>query len=343
MAEIRVVQYGLGSIGQELAKLVTRRPGLSLVGGIDIAPELVGLELGELLGLESAPTLISDDAEGVLARSKPDIVLHATGSSLEKVAPQIELAIKQGASIVSTCEELVWPFTRYPELSKRLDQLARQRGVSALGAGVNPGFVMDKLAITLMGACQEVRGVQIDRVVDAARRREPLQRKVGAGLSVAAFEELVAAGKVRHVGLTESAYMVSSVLGFKEVVVTEDIRPIIAEQDMRTNYLTVHRGEVAGIEQIATVMADSEEEARLRLRMYVGAEEFDHIAIDGVPPIHMTIVGGVHGDRATAAVVVNCIPAVLDADQVFARWWRSPFIIGTISQIALANDPVMHG
>jgi len=172
---------------------------------------------------------------------------------------------------------------------------------------------MDKLAITLMGACQEVRRVQIDRVVDAAQRRESLQRKVGAGLSLASFEELVAAGEVRHVGLTESAHMVSSVLGLKEVVVTEDLRPVIAEQDIRTSYLTVCRGEVAGIEQVASVMSDGREEARLRLRMYVGAEEFDRIEIEGVPPIEMTIVGGVHGDRATAGVVVNCIPAVLEA------------------------------
>jgi len=313
LAEIRVVQYGLGPIGQEFARLLVRRPGLALVGGIDIAPELVGRELGEVLGLEPTGVLISDDAGRVLARSKPDIVLHATGSSLEQVAPQIELVIKQGASVISTSEELAWPFIRYPELSQRLDQLAGQRRVSVLGAGVNPGFVMDKLAITLMGACQEVRGVRIERVVDAGRRREPLQRKVGAGLSVASFEKLAAAREVRHVGLTESAYMVSSVLGLKGVVVTEDIGPVIAQQDMRTEYLTVHRGEVAGVKQVATVMVDGEEKVRLRLRMYVGAEEFDHIVIDGVPPIHMTIVGGVHGDRATAAIVVNCIPAVLDA------------------------------
>jgi len=313
LAEIRVVQYGLGPIGQELARLVVRRPGLALVGGIDIAPDLMGQELGEVLGLEPVGVLVSDDAGGVLAGSKPDVVLHATGSSLEQVVPQIETVIKQGASVISTCEELVWPFIRYPELSQRLDQLARQRRVSVLGAGVNPGFVMDKLAITLMGACQEVRGVHIERVVDAARRREPLQRKVGAGLSVASFEKLAAAGKVRHVGLTESAYMVSNVLGLKEIVVTEDIRPVIAEQDMRTDYLTVHRGEVAGVEQVATITVDNEEKIRLSLRIYIQAEEFDHIAIDGVPPINMTIAGGVHGDRATAAIVVNCIPAVLDA------------------------------
>jgi 4-hydroxy-tetrahydrodipicolinate reductase len=269
--------------------------------------------LDEVLGLGQSGVPISDDAEEVLNRCRPDIVLHATGSSLAQVVPQIEQAITRGASVISTCEELAWPFPRYPELSERLDQLARQHGVSILGAGVNPGFVMDKLAITLMGACQEVRSIHIERIVNAARRREPLQRKVGAGLTRAQFEGLVTAGKVRHVGLTESAYMITHVLGLEDVVVTEEMGPVIAEQDMRTDYLEIYQGEMAGIEQIARVMVGHEEIAHLRLRMAVGVEERDHIVIDGVPPLDMTIAGGVHGDRATAALLVNSIPSILSA------------------------------
>lgn len=194
--------------------------------------------------LASRKNRVMHPAERVLARSKPDVVLHATDSSLEQVTPQIELIVNQGASVISTCEELAWPFIRHPELAARIDQLAKQRGVSVLGTGVNPG---------------------------------------------------------------------ADVMGLKRQTVTGEIYPVIAEQDMETDYLTVHRGEVAGVEQVARVMMDGEEKACLRLRMYVGAEDLDHIVIDGVPPIDMTISGGVHGDRATAAIVVNCIPAVLDA------------------------------
>lgn len=313
MTEVRVVQYGLGPIGQELARVAARRPGLALVGGIDISPALVGRELHEVLGLGEHGCLISDDAESVLSESKPDVVLHATGSSLVRVAPQLEQVIGGGANVISTCEELAWPFVRHPELSEKLDRLAKQHRVSVLGAGVNPGFVMDKLAITLMGACQEIRSVQIDRSVDAARRREPLQRKVGAGLTKARFQELVTAGKVRHVGLTESMYMITHVMGLEDVVVTEEIGPVIAERDMRTDYLEIHRGEVAGVEQAATVIVGGDRIARLRLRMAVGVEESDHIVIEGVPPLDITVAGGVHGDRATAAILVNCVSSVLDA------------------------------
>jgi 4-hydroxy-tetrahydrodipicolinate reductase len=324
------VQYGLGPIGQELAKVAAARSGLAVVGGIDVDPELVGRDLGDVLGIDPMGVQISGDAPAVLAASHPNVVLHATGSSLELVATQIEQAIRQGAHLISTCEELSWPFVAYPALSERLDQLAKQERVSVLGAGVNPGFVMDKLAATLMGVCQEVRRVHIERVVDAGRRREPLQRKVGAGLEMVAFEELVADGRVRHVGLAESAHMIASIMGLGEVVIAEEIGPVIAEKAMRTDYLTVHRGQVAGVEQAAIVTTDGQEVARLGLRMAVGAQEFDRIVVDGVPPIDMTITGGVHGDRATAGIVVNCIPAILEARaglrtmlDVPLRYWAS--------------------
>jgi 4-hydroxy-tetrahydrodipicolinate reductase len=308
---IRIVQYGLGPIGQELARVSSTRRGLALVGGIDLDPALVGRDLGEVLGVGSLGMAISDDAEVVLAESRPDVVLHATGSSLVAVLPQIEQAVRHGAHLISTCEELAWPFVAHPELSERLDGLAKQRGVTVLGAGVNPGFVMDKLAATLMGACQEIRRVEIERVVDAGQRREPLQRKVGAGLEVADFQKLVDAGKVRHVGLPESAYMIASVLAIEQPTVSSEIEPVIAQDSMQTDYLTIKRGQVAGVEQTTIVTVDGRERVRLHLRMEVGAEGFDRIVVDGVPPVDAVIRNGVHGDRATAGIMVNCIRSAL--------------------------------
>jgi hypothetical protein len=292
VTEIRVVQYGLGPIGQEMARVAAARPGVTLVGGIDISPALVGRTLKDVLGLREPDVSVSSDGATVLSDRTPDVVLHATGSSLPQVAPQLEEAIRGGASVISTCEELAWPFLRHPELSATLDELARQHGVRLLGAGVNPGFVMDKLAITLMGACQEVHSISIERSVDAARRREPLQRKVGAGLTRAKFEGLVAAGKVRHVGLTESVYMIIGVLGLEDAVVTEEIGPVIAERDMSTEYLEVRRGQAAGVQQVARAMVNGVEIVTLKLRMAVGVGEQDRIIVDGVPPLDMTITLG---------------------------------------------------
>ncbi len=313
--KIRVVQYGMGPIGQGIAQLVLEKAGLDLVGAIDIDPNLQGRDVGEVLGGGShVGVRISADAAGTLAEVQPDVVLHATVSSLARAAPQLRQAMESGADVISTCEELAYPYHRHPELSGELDRLARQHKVTLLGTGINPGFVMDKLAVTLMAACREVERVRVRRVVNAALRREPLQRKVGAGLTREEFNRLVTEGKIRHVGLPESAAMIAHAMGLKPSEITETIDPVMADREITTQFLTVEPGQVAGVEQIARVMVDGEEKVTLELRMYVGAEDpVDEVHIEGEPLIHMAIAGGVHGDLATAAVVVNAIPAVLQA------------------------------
>lgn len=313
--KIRVVQYGLGPIGRGIAQLVTEKKALTLVGAIDIDPNLQGKDLGEVLG-RGAPigVQVFADARATLAQARPDLVLHATVSSLEKAAPQLREAIESGADVISTCEELAYPFYHQPQLAEELDRLARQHEVTVLGTGVNPGFVMDKLVVTLMAACRRVERVRVRREVDAALRREPLQRKVGAGLRREQFDALVAEGKIRHVGLPESAAMIAQALGLEHVEITETIDAVIADQDITTPFLAVKKGDVAGVEQVARVKVDGQEKITLELRMFVGARAAaDEIHIQGDPEIHMTIPGGIYGDSATAAVVVNAIPAVLAA------------------------------
>lgn len=310
-AKIRVLQFGLGPIGQGLARLALQREGLALVGGVDIAPEYAGRDLGDVLGLGrplGAP--VWADAAQALAEARPDVVLHATGSHLPAVKDQLLAIVEAGAHVVSTCEELSYPFYRYPNLSRELDATAQTRGVAVLGTGVNPGFVMDKLVATLLGACQRVDRVEVLRVVDAAGRRGPLQRKVGAGMTVEEFQALADAGKIGHVGLPESAHMLADVLGLPaDRQVTEEIRPRVATAEVRTEFVHVRPGQVAGVDQTARVLVSGEERVRLHLEMYVGAEQpVDAVQVEGVPPLSMRIESGVHGDLATAAVVVNCVP-----------------------------------
>ncbi|MGQ9456698.1 MAG: NAD(P)H-dependent amine dehydrogenase family protein [Anaerolineae bacterium] len=312
-ATIRVLQFGLGPIGQGLARLALERPGLSLVGAVDIAPEFAGRDLGEVLGLERPLNVpVWGDAAQALAEARPEVVLHATGSHLPSVKEQLLALMEAGAHVVSTCEELSYPFYRYPDLSRELDAAARARGVALLGTGVNPGFVMDKLVATLLGACQRVDRVEVLRVVDAAGRRGPLQRKVGAGMSVEEFQALAQTGQIGHVGLPESAHMLADVLGLaRDREVTEEIRPKVATKEVKTQFVHVLPGQVTGVDQTARVLVEGEERVRLHLEMYVGAETpVDAVRVEGVPPLSMRIEGGVHGDLATAAVVVNCVPLV---------------------------------
>ncbi len=265
--------------------------------------------LGRRLGVA-----ITDDAAGLFAGVGADVLLHSTGSSLAGVLPQLEGAIDAGLNVVSTCEELAFPAAQHPDLAAALDRRCRGRGVTVLGTGVNPGFVMDTLALTLSGVCQEVRAVRCQRVVDAAGRRQPLQAKIGAGLTREEFGRLVEAKQVRHVGLYESVAIIADGLGWTLDEVTETTAPVIAEERVTTAYFDVAPGRVAGVNQIGRGIVGGEEAITLSLQMYLGAKESrDAIQIDGTPGVDLVLRGGTHGDRATTALVVNAARRVVEA------------------------------
>lgn len=314
MKEIKVVQFGVGPIGAELVKYALRKQGIKIVGAIDIDKNKVGKDLGELTVGKNLGVRITDDADTLLIRTKPDVVLHSTGSYLRDVKPQLLKIVNAGADLVSTCEELAYPFLKHPELSRELDARARKKGVTVLGTGVNPGFVMDTLVITISGVCQEVRKIRSARIQDASVRRLPFQKKIGAGLTPAEFEAKVDEGTIRHVGFAESVAMIASALGWKLDRIEEKVEPKIAEKAVASDYVKVEPGQVAGVDQTASGISHGEQVITLNLQAYLGCPDpRESIVIDGHPPIELTVKGGIHGDVATSAVVVNCIPRVINA------------------------------
>jgi 4-hydroxy-tetrahydrodipicolinate reductase len=312
MPEVNVAQYGLGSIGCNIARHVLNLSGYRLVGAIDIDPQKIGKDLGEVLGLEKELNVVVSGDTSVLGKVGAELVLHSTTSKLKAIRPQLVEAIEAGCNVISTCEELVYPYARNPEVAMEIDRLAKEHGVAVLGVGVNPGFVMDTLVLMLTAVCQDIKRIKITRIVDASKRRLPLQKKIGASLSVKEFNDRVAAGTMGHVGLTESTRMVTDTLGWELDSLSESIEPVIARKCVQTKFLKVEEGMVVGIKQITRGMRGGKEVIALELQMYVGAEDpYDEIYIDGVPPIDMFLRGGVHGDSATVALVVNYIPHVL--------------------------------
>src|SRR4051812_39855983 len=249
---IRVVHYGLGATGSAIARLTTAQPGLAVVGGIERDPAKIDRDLGDVIGLGRAiGAPVSDDARAILARTHPDVVIHATASFFHTVYPQILECVQARANVISTCEELVYPYARNAAAAARMHQLALRGGVTVLGTGVNPGFIMDLLPLLLTAPCVNIRRIAVTRVVDATQRRASLQQRIGAGLTLDQFRDRVARGVARHVGLPESIDMLAAGLGWQLYKVTESIDPIVADDWVRTPYLTVAPGQVCGLRQVA--------------------------------------------------------------------------------------------
>ncbi|MGA2461481.1 MAG: dihydrodipicolinate reductase [Candidatus Bathyarchaeia archaeon] len=312
MKNIKVVQYGLGPIGLGIVDVLLARPWVQLVGAIDIDKKKVGKDVGQLLeNPKNTGVIVSDKASDVLKRTSPHVVTHATSSYMKTVHPQVSELVRYGVNVVSTAEELSYPFVKYPDLAKELDDRAKEKKVVVLGTGVNPGFLLDTLVVVMSGVCQKVNSIRAERVVDASRRRLPLQRKIGAGLTPAEFEKKVAEGSIKHVGLPESVGLIALAMGWKVGEIQERITPIVAEKDVSSEFLKVPAGAVAGVRQVAKGILAGFELVVLDLRMYLGAQNpHDSILIDGLPPVDMTIRGGVHGDIATPATIVNSLPKI---------------------------------
>jgi 4-hydroxy-tetrahydrodipicolinate reductase len=312
---IRVVSFGLGPIGSAVVRQLAGRPGFKVVGGVDIDPAKLGRDLGEVVGLDyTLRVKVAAEARATIKAAKPDVVVLCTSSSLKKVWPQIEDVLKLRVPIVSTTEELAYPAYSQKRLTKIIDAAAKKAKVAVLGTGVNPGFTMDALPITLTGVCEDVQAVTVNRVQDARSRRLPFQQKIGCGLTPAQFQAKVSDGSVRHVGLTESIAMIADAMAWKLDKVTDEIVPKIAEREIASQFLTVAKGLVCGLVQDGTGYVGGNPIIRLHMEAYLGApESYDSVEVQGTPNLSMKIAGGVHGDVATASITVNSIPKVIAA------------------------------
>ncbi len=314
MGRYRVICYGLGPVGCSIAKLaLSRREQIEVVGAVDINPDLIGKDLGEVIGF--------DKKIGIsIEKSRPeiyydaDIVLHATGSFLSDVKPQLIDLCKTGVDVISTNEELSFPWFHHKEVARDLDRIAKENKATLLGTGVNPGLVLDALVITLSGACANVSKIFAERILDATMRRLTFQKKVGIGLGPEEFESNVKSGKFGHVGLPESMALICSALGRDAEKIEQRISPRIAEKDTPTEYFGgVPKGKVLGLIQDGVAFQGGRSVVSCHLEMYSGAENpHDLIEITGEPNISLRIPNGTPGDIATSAMVVNSISRVVE-------------------------------
>jgi 4-hydroxy-tetrahydrodipicolinate reductase len=312
---LRVLSIGLGPIGAAVTRQIADRKGFRVVAAVDVDPAKAGRDVGDVIDLgRKLRATTGTDVGKTIKAARPDIAVLCTSSSLAAAAPLFLEVLKHRVPIVTTTEEAAYPVKRNRAIAKRIDEAARKAKVAVLSTGVNPGFTMDALPIALSAVCERVDRVEVWRVQDARIRRLPFQQKIGAGLTREEFERRVEDGSVRHVGFAESIQMIADAMGWRLGQVTEEVAPMIAEEAVSSQWLQVGAGRVCGIIQDGVGYVDGDPKITLRLEAYLGApDSYDSVLIEGSPRIYSKIIGGVHGDIATASIAVNSIPAVLAA------------------------------
>lgn len=315
MEKIRVVVYGVGPIGIKMIQYLSERDCFEIAGAIDIDPDKAGKSISEIAELNKDYGMrIESSAKKVLRETRPDAVVLTTTSVLSKIQPQITEILEEGIDIVSTCEELAYPWEINAEIAREIDSLAKEKNVSVLATGVNPGFLMDFLPVAVTGVCKQVEEITVERVQDASRRRLPFQAKVGVGISVDEFTGRVQKGILRHVGLTESIQMIASRMGWPLDKTEDIIEPVIAKEKIALQDREIEKGLALGVKQTGCGYMNGKPVITLHFIAAAGiGTQYDRILVKGVPPIDMTIKDGVNGDIATCSMVMNAIPVVLKA------------------------------
>jgi 4-hydroxy-tetrahydrodipicolinate reductase len=312
MKTINILQIGLGPLGIKTYSFIKQRQGLKTIAAVDKDPALIGKDLGELTDGELSGVTIKASIAEAIKKKKPDVAVLTTVSDMKRIVPQIEEVIAQGIPVVSTCEELSFPWQTSPKLAKRLDVAAREKGVAVLGTGVNPGYLMDALPVFLTAVCQNVESVTVSRFQNAQFRRIPFQKKIGAGLTLEQFEQKKQEGSLRHVGLTESMHLIAHRMRWKLDKTEDLITPVVATKKIETPAMTIPKGFATGVRQEGNGYVNNEIKIKLVFQATVGeSASYDEVLIEGMPRICSRIEGGVNGDVATCAITLNAIPQLL--------------------------------
>jgi 2,4-diaminopentanoate dehydrogenase len=319
MKKTRVIVWGLGAMGGGVARLVLEKPGLVLVGAIDSHPEKYGKTLSEVLGVPAPDVKVAASHEAVVVNGAADVVVVATGSFTREVFPQLKAVAQAKMDCITLAEEMAYPAAAEPALAREIDSLFADNGVSVLGTGINPGFILDSLILALTSVCADVTSIRAVRVNDLSPFGPTVMRTQGVGTTPEQFDSGIKDGSiVGHVGFPESMSLIASALGVNLTRIEQTKEPILSQTERQTPHVTVKPGMVAGCKHIAYGYVGDKLFITLEhpQQVHPGLENVDtgdYIYISGTPEISMAIKPEIPGGIGTIAIAVNMIPSLVAA------------------------------
>ena len=321
MENIKVAVWGFGAMGRGIIQTLLDKKGVEISGVCARRPNLVGKGFLEVLGrkADQEDVIICEDIKEVI---KPgcDVCILATDSFIKKSFDKMETLLNLGVNVISIAEEMAYPKAQEPELAKKLDELAKANGVSILGTGINPGLVMDLLALLLTAPMTDVKKVTCKRVNSLSPFGPTVMKEQAIGVTLEEFSKGVEDGSLAgHVGFAESVGMIADGLGLEVDGFEQQMKPIVTTIDRKSTYGFAAAGNVAGVNMTAQgtkngeVIIDMMHPQQIEPEME-GTNTGDYVILEGVPPVSMSIKPEIDGGLGTIAMAVNCIPHVINAD-----------------------------
>jgi hypothetical protein len=289
-SSLTVAIYGAGQVGRTVASLLINDSGYSVYGPFDRSQRAAALDSGV------------------------DVVVIATTSFLADVAPDIRAAVVAGSNVITTAEEAAYPWQYDEEIAHELHTRAMENQVTILGAGFNPGFAFDAMAITASGVVPHVTSLRVERVVDLSGFSATILRRLGIGYSAADFEVGIDSGSITgHIGFPQSMRIVARQMGVSISEIQRSISPIAAQRQYDLPALSVLPGDSAGFRQRYVAIAEG--------RAWFDALFIGHVgpAASGLPTrdeiivhsesgdVHLAIEPGINPQVGSSSLIANSI------------------------------------
>ena len=328
----RIVQWATGSMGRTALRRVIDSPQHDLAGVYVYGARKAGQDAGALAKRPDTGVTATDRIDDILALDA-DVVLHTPRITLpyDALVDDVVRLLESGKNVVSTAG-FHWPAAHGSDYAKRLHDAGVKGNATLAGIGVNPGMIVERVALAATAMCHELDRISIFETVDASAMDSPEFVFGLMGLNSDPAENDIRKGPLATLYGTlfsEILHFAAAELGTTIARIEDQHRLALAPADMQVKTGPIGKGRVAGTEWrwLATTDAGPE----LLLSIIWTADPSLHgdagsghwnIEIAGRPTIRMTMditdpdPNMPHARALTDAVVavaINAIPDVVAA------------------------------
>ena len=333
MEKVRAIQYGVGKMAVYTMRYMLEK-GIEIVGAIDVNPDIVGKDIGSLMGREELGIKVIDakDAKELLENTKPDICVVTTRSLIGELEKPLILCASMGINAITTCEEAFFPMNSNPELTKKIDELAKENNCTITGSGYQDIY-WGQLVSSIAGSTQKIVKIKGSSSYNVEEYGIALAEAHGAGLTLSEFDEKIASvdrisdeerEKIIKSGEYLPSYMwnvngwLCEKLGLTVKRQTQKCVPQTAKEDIYSSTLnmTIKAGDATGMSAVVTT--ETEEGITLEtecIGKVYSKDEFDKNVwtVEGEPTTTITVEKP-DTVELTCASIVNRIPDVIKAE-----------------------------